>query len=114
MSNGQLSTLLTICPEACERGEAGHRFVALPRLKVEVGNNVKVIDALLSITPHSGYTTRLFLSEQITERPTVGSNPANWTIHHILGRNWWSWSWQGVPGDIPWCQILIAHLRALK
>jgi hypothetical protein len=114
MSNGQLSTLLAICPDACEREEAGSRFLSLPKLQVEVGNDVKVLDALLSVAPHSGYTTRLFLSEQIAQRLNIGNSAANWTMHHILGRNWWTWSWQGVPGNIPWCQILVAHLRALK
>lgn len=114
MSNGQLSTLLAICPDAQVLEEAGLRFVSLPKLKVEVGNEVKVLDALLSVTQHSGYTTRLFLSEQIAGRSTICGNAANWSTHQILGRNWWTWSWQGVPGDIPWSQILVAHLRALK
>lgn len=113
-NNGQLLTLLTICPEACERNEADTRFVSLPNLKVEVGANTKVLDALLAVTSHSGYVTRLFLSEQITERPMIGSMAANWTMHQILGRNWWTWSWRDVSESLPWIQILHCHLRALK
>lgn len=113
-SDGQLSTLLTICPEACERNEAGYRFVSLPRLRVEVGSTSRVLDGLLAVTSHSNYSTRLFLSEQITERQKIGDMAANWTMHHILGRNWWTWSWQGVPSDIPWLHILRSHLKALK
>jgi hypothetical protein len=97
-----------------EKTEAGGRFVFLPQLKVEVGTQIKVMDALLSISTHSGYSTRLFLAEQISERPTVDGRAANWTQHQILGRNWWTWSWQGVPPDPPWIRILLAHLRALK
>lgn len=112
--DGQLSTLLTICPEACERNEAGYRFVSLPKLKVEVGSTTKVLDALLAVTAHSGYATRLFLSEQIFERTSIGSMPANWTTHHILGKNWWTWSWRDVSESLPWLHILNSHLKALK
>lgn len=112
--DGQLSTLLTICPDACERNEAGYRFISLPRLRVEVGATTRVLDALLAVTSHSNYSTRLFLSEQIIERQQIGAMAANWSMHHILGRNWWTWSWQGVPSDIPWLLILRSHLKALK
>jgi hypothetical protein len=112
--NGQLSTLLTICPEARELNEAGYRFVSLPKLKVDVGSVTKVLDGLLAVTSHSNYSTRLFLNEQLIERPMIGSMPANWTMHHILGRSWWTWSWQGVPEHLPWIQILNCHLKALK
>lgn len=110
----QLDGLLALCPGAKEKQDAGYRFVFLPQLKVEVGETVKVMDALLALTAHSGYSTRLFLDEQIGERPTISNQPANWSQHHILGRNWWSWSWQGVPAELPWIQILIDHLRALR
>lgn len=110
----QLGSLIAVCPGASEKHEAGYHFVFLPGLKVEIGSNVKVMDSLLALTTHSGYTTRLFLSEQITERPTIAGNAANWSQHQILGRNWWTWSWQGVRADLPWIQILLAHLRALK
>lgn len=111
---GELSSLLQLCPGAAEKHEAGFRFVLLPQLKVEVGETVKTLDALLAVTLHSGYSTRLFLTEQISERSTIGGNSANWSNHQILGRNWWTWSWNGVSADLPWIQILLAHLRALK
>lgn len=112
--DGELGGLLTLCPGAIEKHEAGCRFVFLPQLKVEVGGSVKPMDALLAITAHSGYTTRLFLAEQIGERPTISGNPANWTLHQIFGRNWWTWSWQGVSAELPCIQILLAHMRVLK
>lgn len=109
-----MAALLAICPGATEKHEAGYRFVFLPALKVPVGERVLVMDALLAVTSHSGYSTRLFLAEQITERPTINGQAANWSCHQILGRNWWSWSWRDVEPTLPWIQILHAHLGALK
>lgn len=111
---GHMAALLAICPGATEKHEAGNRFVYLPALKVPIGERVFVMDGLLAVTSHSGYSTRLFLAEQITERPTINGQAANWTSHQILGRNWWSWSWRDVESNLPWIQILHAHLRALK
>ncbi|MEQ1597230.1 MAG: hypothetical protein ABL985_19280 [Casimicrobium sp.] len=110
----QLDSLKAVCPDASEVHEAGSCYVHLPQLSVPVGDQVKVMDALLAVTLHSGYSTRLFLSEQILERPTIGTQAANWTQHQILGKNWWTWSWQGVPANLVWIQILLAHLKALK
>jgi hypothetical protein len=110
----QLTSLHAVCKGATEKYEAGYQFVFLPQIKIAVGDQVKVMDALLAPTTHSGYTTRVFLSEQITERPTIGTQAANWSQHHIFGKNWWTWSWQGVTADLPWVQILIAHLSALR
>lgn len=113
-SGGQLESLQAVCPGAAEKHEVGYHFVYLPQLKVPVGDELRVMDALLALTNPSGYVTRLYLAEQITERPTIDGQPANWTLHQILGRNWWTWSWQGVEASLPWIQILLAHMKALK
>lgn len=109
-----LGALQAVCAGAVERDEAGYKYVFLPKLKVKVGDDVKALDALLCLSAHSGYPTRLFLESQIVERPTITGHPANWTIHSILGRNWWSWSWTGVSADLPGVQVLLAHLKALQ
>ena len=103
-----------MCPNASEMMEAGCRYVYLPQLKVNVGDQVKVLDALMVLGEHSGYPTRLFLSALISERSSIRGQAANWTQHFILGRQWWSWSWKGVQSDLPWMQILLGHLEALR
>ena len=110
----EIAGLEAVCPGAKRLDEAGYRYVFLPQLKVRVGQDVKVLDALLCISAHSGYPTRLFLQAQLTECPTIKGCPANWTQHMILARNWWSWSWTGVSADLPAVQILLAHLKAFQ
>ncbi len=107
-TEAQLQSLQAVCAGAAIKQEANYMFVFLPSLQVQVGDQTKTMDALLSVQAHSGYTTRLFLAEQIVERPV------NWSQHQILGRNWWTWSWQNVPETLPWIQILLSHLRALQ
>lgn len=104
----QLESMQAVCAGAVVKQEANYEFVFLPSLNVQVGDQIKVMDALLAVKEHSGYMTRLFLAEQITERSL------NWTQHQIFGKNWWTWSWQNVPATLPWIQILLDHLRALK
>lgn len=109
-----LDALKVLCPGATLYTEASYRYVYLPKLKVKVGNDTRELDALLCLCAHSGYPTRLFLEQQLTDRQTIGAHPANWTNHVILGRTWHSWSWTGVSADLPAVQMLLAHLKALK
>ena len=110
---GQLQALQAVVPGAIFMAEAGNEFIFLPGLTIEVGDSQKRMDALLGITAHGGYPTRLFLAELIAERPTINGQPANWTSPVHLGRTWHTWSWAGVPASLPWLQILLAHLKAL-
>lgn len=116
ISEDQLKSLVDICPKANLVTENSTQFVYLPELKITVGDDTKTLNALLCPSVHSSgsYTTRLFLSEQITERPNIGSQPANWTVHTILGKTWHSWSWNGVSENLPLVQMLLAHLGALR
>jgi hypothetical protein len=109
-----LDALKAVCPGATLYTEANYRYVFLPKLKVQVGNDTRELDALLCLCAHSGYPTRLFLEQQLADRQMIGPHPANWTHHAILGRSWYSWSWTGVSADLPAVQILLAHLKALK
>lgn len=94
--------------------EGGDHFVYLPGLQLEVGGQTRVVDALLGLTPMSNYTTRLFLSQAVTERQTIGGKPANWTSHKLFGRDWHTWSWQGVPRSQAAIRVLREHMGALK
>lgn len=114
IAEADIATLHPICPGAKLVLENTQQFVYLPSLQIMVGETVRTLDALLSPTAHSGYATRLFLSEQISERPTIGANPANWSRHQILSRDWYTWSWRDVSADLPLVQMLLAHVKALK
>jgi hypothetical protein len=80
-----------LCPAAAFVDEGGARFIDLPGLKIQSGQEVIVRNALLSLQAHSGYTSRLYISAPI---PGKG---INWTVHTVLGRAWHTPSWQGVP-----------------
>ena len=88
--------------------EAGIDYVYLPALKFTVGGTERTSDGLLCPTQFGGYLTRLFLLEPVRERGQ------NWTSHMICGRNWHTWSWQGVSATLSLPQMLAAHLGALR
>lgn len=104
----QLRALEGLCESAQTMNEGAQEIVYLAKLKIRVGGAYHVVDAILWPGQHAGYTTRLFLSQPFRGKA------ANWTVHQILGRPWHSWSWQGVPADLPLLQMLLCHLDALK
>ena len=110
MSNApdQLASLQDLCEHAQVLQEGGHPYVYLSKLKIRIAEAYHIVDAILSPIPHTGYTTRLFLSQPFP------SKASNWSAHQILGRAWHSWSWQGVPAELPWVQMVLCHLDALK
>jgi hypothetical protein len=110
----EVCTLTSVCQGAKLVTEGAQEFIFLPGLSVTVGDAVKTLDALLSPSAHSGYTTRLFLAASIPERPNIGAKPANWTTHAIMGCTWHTWSWNHVSADLPLLQMLLAHLAALR
>jgi hypothetical protein len=103
-----LGELRSICAGARMLMEAGHHYIDLPGLTFLSNGSVIRRDGLLSIEPHSGYTTRLFLSTPV---PGKGNN---WSVHTIVGRTWHTWSWNNVPANLRLAEILAEHLRALR
>jgi hypothetical protein len=101
----QLQELVDLCGDAREMAECGKAFVYFPHLKLPCGTEV---EGLLCPEAHSGYATRLFLSQAISGRG------GNWTVHHILGKTWHSWSWKDVNSQLRLAQMLAEHLRALR
>jgi hypothetical protein len=102
-----LAELRVLCPAATVKNEAGQVFVDLPDLKIPTGKQIVARDALLTMQPHSGYASRLFLSEPITGRG------ANWTVHCVLGRTWHTPSWRDVaPGRA--IEMLLQHLKVYQ
>ena len=102
----ELEELKQICPGAQEMIEAGTTFFFLPDLKHPCAPGS--LQALLCPEAHSGYSTRLFLSAAIPGRGN------NWSTHTILGRTWYTWSWNNVSAHQRLAEILAQHLRALR
>lgn len=101
-----MSELRAICAGAQEMVEAGMIYVSLPKLRLPCAP--AVLDGLLCLQQHAGYTTRLFLSAQV---PGKGNN---WTSHQILGKHWYTWSWNDVPADLRPAEVLLGHLGAFR
>ena len=108
LPDDQLRALREVNPEARVLSEGGITYVFLPQQPIQVGEQWRVMDALLCPNKYGGYDTRLFLEQPITERA------ANWTAHVILGRTWHTFSWNGVSSAQPLMQILLAHLAVLR
>lgn len=109
MSNAEteFAALRKLSPGAELWQEGGQPLVFLPRLKVLSGGTTLEVDALLCPRGRDSYLTRLFFSQQL---PVA----RNWTAYTIMARSWHAISWQGVPGDAPWLEILAMHLEAVK
>jgi hypothetical protein len=102
-----LAELHQLCPAASVKNEAGQAFVDLPGLKIPSGREIIIRDALLSLQSHSGYASRLFLSQAILSRG------ANWTVHSVLGRTWHTPSWNHVAPGRP-IEMLLQHLKVYQ
>lgn len=102
-----LTELQLACEGATEIHEGGQVYYHLPVLKLPDGCNLKEVEAILCLSPHSGYSTRLFLAQ-----PAGRGN--NWSTHCILGRTWHTWSWNNVPNNLRPTEVLAEHLRGLR
>ncbi len=101
-----LASLQPFAQGAVVVSDCGKELILLPGLKVRVNGQVRVLDGLLCPSELHGYTTRLFLSEQI------GGKGQNWKTYVIVGRTWHAPSWQSVESTLPLPQMLLAHLDA--
>ena len=102
-----LGDIRAVCPGASLKSESGQRFVDLPALKITVGHAIIVRDALLTLQAHSGYDSRLFVSQPIPGRGI------NWTTHVVLGRTWHTPSWRGVPPSHA-AEMLLLHVKVYR
>lgn len=103
-----LDELHEISPQAEPMHEAGLDYVFLPGLKLPPGRDPAVADGLLCLNAREGYPSRLFLSVALRDRG------GNWNSYQILGRTWYSWSWNHVQANQRPAQILAQHLMALR
>jgi hypothetical protein len=89
--------------------EGENTFVHLPGLRFQSQGAEIEVEGLLvpqSVPSLGGYTTRLLLAQPAPK-------PLGWSTVVVLGRSWYTWSWNNVPAEWPWPQILAAHLKAL-
>lgn len=108
VSHEDLEELRAVCHGAKPMTDGPLQLIHLTRLLVPVGDqSLEVSEALLCLSAHEGYPTRLFLSEQPPK-------PLNWSIGTVLGRAWHKWSWQGVPSNQRPAQILAQLLKAFR
>lgn len=106
---GQLEHLRAICPQASLHVEAGTPWVLMPKFKLATADVIVEMDLLLGPRGHSGYATRLLLEKEIGAKPNL-----NWQQVTVLGRNWFTWSWNNISPDQPWIKILAEHARLLR
>lgn len=83
--------------------------VLMPDIRIPAPAGVEVMAALLCPRGQGGYTTRLLL-----ERRIPGKDGLNWQQVMAFGRNWHTWSWQGIPAAQPWIKIFAEHARILR
>ena len=96
--------------EPVVKQEGGVAFVILPGLRFICEGTQQEINGLLvpqEVPALGGYSTRLLL-EQRPPKPAL-----NWTTVQALGRSWHAWSWNGVPSNWSWREILASHLKVL-
>jgi hypothetical protein len=89
--------------------EGDFLFVRLPGLRFQSQGCEFETEGLLvpqTVPSLGGYTTRLLLEHAVPK-------PLSWSTVVALGRSWHTWSWNNVPPEWPWPQILAAHLKAL-
>jgi hypothetical protein len=108
ISRDHLNELAELCGEAKEMSDSGQVFVYLARLTVVSGSQPKQVEGLLCPNARDGYATRLFLSEPVPGRGN------NWSVHRILDRTWYTWSWNCVGSQLRPAEILAEHMRALR
>lgn len=105
--SAQFAALSKLCPKAELWDEGGQPLVFIPGLPVSSCGAVHVVDVLLAPGERDSYQTRLFFSRQL---------PAarNWSCFSIKAGSWFAFSWQGVPANLTWDEILASHLEAVK
>jgi len=103
-----LQEIRLVCNQAEAMAEGAQDYIHLPALTLPDGCTPRQVDALLCLSQHSGYSTRLFLAQSVSGRGN------NWTPHVIFGKTWYTWSWNHVPSALRPMEILAEHLRGLR
>ena len=106
----EFAAIQALHPSASLHTENKMPVVLLPNFKFRAGERSLQMTLLLHPSCHSGYATRLFFEQKLEGL----GRTAHWTLHTVLSRSWWVFSWKDVMPEQPWISILGAHLRALS
>ena len=90
--------------------EGGRAYIRIEGLRLPSGCQPDMVTALLCPSDHSGYTSRLFLSQQIDHKGQGKHWNAKGVV--ILGQQWWAVSWKITPANRRLLSKLQAHLGA--
>ena len=108
----EIEELKLLNPNLSLAEEGGRAYIRIDGLRLPAGCLPATMTALLCPSPHSGYTSRLFLSQQIAHK----GRGQNWNAQGvvILGQKWWAVSWKIAIENKRLLSKLQAHLEAFK
>lgn len=108
-SKEQIEELKQVSPNLRQSEEGGYTYFFLENYPLPIGCRPDRIDLLLCPMPKNGYSSILYYAVKPTDCVV-----RNWNGNvHVLGRNWYSYSWQTQTGH-SLIQMLQIHLNALK
>jgi hypothetical protein len=108
----QITALKTLYPKLSVASEGGVEYIRIEEMTLPAGATPRVVTALLCPTARDGYTSRLFLSEQISHSGKgTNWNPSTGTV--LLGQKWWAVSWQ-TQAHPTLIAMVLDHLRAFQ
>ena len=105
----QIDGLRAVFPDVQRVPIGGLVCAVIPKLKIQTVRGIVERRALLYPHPESNYTNRLFL-DQVVDAP----NAKNWQQRQLGAEAWWVCSWNDVPANVTWTQMLQDHLRAYR
>jgi len=104
-SSEDFRALKSIYPSVEEVPDGNHLYLYFPELKVYSDGEFVSVRALLDCSANS---TKLFLSQPF---PNKGKN---WSTSVISGREWHTFSYDGVSNSLSLISILANHLDVLR
>jgi len=105
----EFEDLRVLYPDVQRVMEGGLLLALFPRLRIAARSGIVETVAVLYPYADGGYTTRLFVADAIQ-----GTAALNWRPRTIAGLSLQTCSWNQVPADRPWIEILANHLRAFQ
>ena len=103
----EFDTIKSVFHEAELWTETEQPLVYLPDLRVSSAGKQHTVNVLLCPRARDSYQTRLFFSERLPCN-------RNWSVFNIKGITWHAISWQGIPANDDWMEILASHIETVK
>ena len=104
----QIEDLKRYCVKLSALSEGGVTYLQMEGLRLPVGCEPTVCDALLCPVEKDGYPSRLYFSARIVSAYTQNWNCSNARIGE---RNWFAFSWRVSLVALTLTQLLIGHLN---